>query len=46
MLSTIVMKQYTRPDIAEISEELVRIICDSLVGGSVEDFAGSEEIEW
>lgn len=40
------MKQYIRPDIAEIREELVRIICDSLVGGSIEDFTGSEEIEW
>ncbi len=40
------MRQYTRPDIAEISEELVRIICDSLVGSSIEDFTESEEIEW
>ena len=40
------MKQYIRPDIAEISEELVRIICYSLVGGSLEDFTESEDIEW
>lgn len=40
------MKQYTRPDIAEISEELVRIICDSLTGGSTEDFSEYDVIEW
>ncbi len=40
------MKKYIKPDMAADREELMQILCDSLVGDAIDDFTDSEEIEW
>ena len=40
------MKKYIKPDMAVDSEELMQMLCDSLVGDAIDDFTGSDEIEW
>ena len=40
------MRKYIHPDTVTVSEELDRLLCDSLTGEDIEDFTQSENIDW
>ncbi len=40
------MKTYIQPEIAELSERLGLLLCDSVSGVSLEDFTETDDINW
>ena len=40
------MKHYVKPEAYKEALEMPQLLCESLVGSSIEDFVDSDEIDW